>query len=239
MVTRDPDTPSIGEPDRFEIAADEDASRFSSGDSELDELILDALNRMGDVGGEAEQRYQEALEPLHERHEAVVDAVSAAVLEGTRGERYLERWGLTHLLVELRSPRAATTFDELLAQPIPEEKSPDTHLFSSRAEELTIRSAAIDGLEALAAGGDEEASEILLRHLDSEHFTIRRAVVQALRAAGDDAVLRQVRERLDAQGESELMDIDRADVTDVPQATGGLFLKHTADDAPPPPEPRS
>lgn len=237
MATRDPDTPTIEEPDGLEIVTENATARFSSGDAELDELALNALNRMGDVGSDAERRYQEALEPLRERREEIVDAVSESLLRGTPEERYIERWRLTHLLVELRAPRAAATFDDLLQQPIPEELSPETHLFSTRAEELTIRSAAVDGLEALAAGGDEQAREMLLRHLDSEHFTVRRAVVQALRATGDDEMVGRLRDHLEERGEPELFDIVRVDVTEVPQATGGLFRKHAERDEAPPPEP--
>jgi HEAT repeat protein len=65
---RGPDTPSIGGTDRLSEGPRRQAFRFrASGDSDLNDLIGQAMTRMGGVGENAERVYREAIDRLRVR----------------------------------------------------------------------------------------------------------------------------------------------------------------------------
>jgi hypothetical protein len=72
------DTPFLGAPDTLDAKVVEHPFSFrGSGDDRLNALIVEAVNRMGGAGEDAEERSQRALEPLKERADEAVDVVFA------------------------------------------------------------------------------------------------------------------------------------------------------------------
>jgi HEAT repeats len=235
---RSPDTPNIGGTDRLSEGARRQAFRFrASGDSDLNDLIGQAMTRMGGVGENAERVYREAIDRLRPRAEAVAAAVRGEYFDLDE-DQYLERWGLVQLLAELEHPATLEVLGDVLDSPIPPERAPDPHSFSTVGEEVMIRTTAIEALARLSARGDDDAQELLLRLVRNETFSIRRAAVQALVATGDEDLIRRVRELLEERGEERLLNIRPIDVQQAPQAQGGLFLVHPdTKQVVPPPDP--
>ena len=220
------DTPSLGGPDTLEIKRIEHPFSFPDGeDKELHSLIVDAVDRMGGVGDDAEDRYQAALESLRKRADDVLEAVIHAY-QALPEDGYLDRWSLVHLVAELRSPRALGFLDEVVASAIPDERYPDSHDLTTVTEEVMIRTTAVDGIVRLSADGLEEARGVLLRQARNPQFSIRRACVQGLMETGTEKDQEELRAILRENGDERLLEIRRMDVREVPQATGGLFLVH-------------
>jgi len=218
------DTPVLRTPDTLEIKVAEHPFLFrGSRNKEVNSLIVEAVNRMGGVGDDAEEKYRRALEALKSHAGEVIDIV-AAEYESLPEERYLDRWSLVQLLSELRDPKAVKVLNGIIASKIPPEKFKESHDFSSVTEEVIIRTTAVDGLAKLSANGVEEARRALLRHSGSRVFSIRRASVQGLMETGTDEDKKELRTKLKAKGEERLLKIRRVDVRQVPQATGGRFV---------------
>jgi hypothetical protein len=188
-------------------------------------LVLNAVNAMGGSGSDAESHYQRALTSVRDSADEVVRLIASR--EGFASvpeEHYVARWSLVQLLADLESPATVGLLAEILGAPIPEERSKDPHSVSTVAEEVMIRTTAVDGLERLGRQGVDEARELLLRYVEHEQFSVRRACAQALVAIGNRDDLGRLGERLRARDEAWLLDVRRTDVRQVSQAEGGLFL---------------
>jgi hypothetical protein len=185
MVSRkSPDTPFLGGPDTVETKVVEHPFSFrGSRDRELNGLIVEAVNRMGGVGDDAEDHYQRALDALRQRGDAALPVILAAY-EGLPEDGYLDRWSLVHLLSELRSPQATTALNRIVTSRIPPERAKESHDVSTVSEEVMIRTTAVEGLVRLSADGVEGARKALLRHAGHRMFSIRRACVQGLVETG-------------------------------------------------------
>jgi hypothetical protein len=231
------DTPFLEGPDTVETTVVEHPFSFrGSQDRRLNALIVEAINRMGGVGENAERNYQQALEELRKRGEDAVD-VLAGEYEALPEDRYFDRWSLVQLLSELRQPAAAAPLNRIITSRIPAEKAKGSHDASTVAEEVIIRTTAVEGVVRLSADGVEEARRILLRHARNRTFSIRRASVQGLLETGDDADKRELRALLKERNEQGLLRIKRMDVREVPEATGGRFVvSRDVKREPPPPE---
>jgi hypothetical protein len=221
---RSSDTPSLARPDTLEINVTENPFSFrESADEELNALVVDAVNRMGGVGADAEGSYQRALEALRARSDDALD-VLVAEYWALPEEQYLDRWSLVHLMSELRHPKAAPELNRIITSRIPAEKAKGSHDASTVAEEVMIRTTAVEGVVRLSADGVEEARKILLRHAVNRTFSIRRASVQGLVETGTDEDRKQLRAVLKEKGQEHLLSIKRMDVREAPQATGGRFV---------------
>jgi hypothetical protein len=229
------DRPIVEPPDTLEIEVVEHPFSFRrSDDKELNALIVEAVNRMGGMGDDAEERYQRALEDLKKRAEEVVGVV-AAEYRDLPEESYLDRWSLVHLLAELRHPAALGILEDILSSEIPPERSPDPHGFSTAGEEVMIRTTAVEALVRLSGEGVQDARELLLKYAEHPNFSVRRACVQGVMETGRDEDQERLRETLKRAGEDRLLTIERVDVRKVPQATGGRFLVHPETKGEPPP----
>jgi hypothetical protein len=229
------DTPFLGGPDSVQVRAVEHPFSFrDSSDAELQALVVDAVNKMGGVGEDAEDNYQRALTALAQRADDAVDVI-VTEYEALPEERYLDRWSLVHLLAELRQPAAAGALNRIITSRIPAEKARGSHDASTVAEEVMIRTTAVEGVVRLSADGLEEARKILLRHARNRTFSIRRASVQGLMETGTDADRKELRALLKERGDERLLRIQRMDVREVPQPIGGRFVVHpdTKHEAPP------
>ncbi|MBA2357963.1 MAG: hypothetical protein H0V84_05985 [Actinobacteria bacterium] len=223
---KSPDTPLLGDPDTLETKVVEHPFSFrGSEDKELNALIIEAVNRMGGTGADAEDNYRRALDELGKRAAEAFEVI-VAEYEALPEDRYLDRWSLVHLLAELRQPEAAGALNRIITSRIPAEKARGSHDASTVAEEVIIRTTAVEGVVRLSADGVEEARKILLRHASNRTFSIRRASVQGLLETGEDTDKRELRALLKERGEQSLLRIKRVDVREVPQATGGRFVTH-------------
>ena len=230
------DTPFLGGPDTIETKVVEHPFAFrNSEDADLNALIVEAVNRMGGTGDNAEDDYRRALEALGKRADEALDVI-VAEYESLPEDSYLDRWSLVHLLSELRRPEAAGALNRIITSRIPAEKAKGAHDASTVAEEVIIRTTAVEGIVRLSADGVEEARKILLRHARNRTFSIRRASVQGLLETGEDSDRRELRALLKERGEEQLLRIRRIDVREAPQATGGRFVVHpeVKREAPPP-----
>jgi hypothetical protein len=208
------DTPFLATPDTLEIRQAEHPFSFqASKDEKLNAVIVNAINRMGGVGDDAEENYRRALRSLTKWGPGDLPE-----------DRYLDRWSLVQLLVELRYPEAVEPLNRIIAARIPAEKFRKSHDMSTVAEEVTIRTTAVEGLVRLSADGVAEAREMLLKHAGHRTFSIRRACVQGLMQTGTDDDKRKLRRLLKERKEEGLLKIRRVDVRSVPQAIGGRFV---------------
>jgi HEAT repeat protein len=236
LPSKSTDTPFLARPDTLEIQQAEHPFSFrNSEDKDLNALIVEAINRMGGVGDDAEENYRRALNSLTKRGPGVLDVI-AAEYEDLPEDCYLDRWSLVQLVVELRYPEAVKPLNRIIAARIPAEKLRKSHDMSTVAEEVMIRTTAVEGLVRLSADGVAEARELLLKHAAHRTFSIRRACVQGLMETGSDEDKRKLRRLLKARDEEGLLKIKRADVRRVPQPIGGRFVvpADLKSDAPPP-----
>lgn len=229
------DTPSLEPGDALEVEVIPHSFQFRhcADDPELVEAIVDAVNAMGGAGDCAEDDYQEALSALRRR----TKKASAAIVgeyQALPEDDYLGRWSLVMLLTELGHRDSVRLFAEILESRIPEERSPNPHSFTTVGEEVMIRTTVVEGLERLAAEGNDDAVEVLLANVNHDNFSIRRASVQALIATGGDDMRERLIEVLPSR-HHDLLRIERRDVRTVEQAQGGLFLKPTEQDRTPRP----
>jgi hypothetical protein len=236
MVTRkSPDTPFLGRPDTLKVTVTEHPFSFpDSADKRLSALVVEAVNRMGGFGDNAEDDYQQAIEGLRARGDDVLDVIVAAY-EALPEDRYLDRWSLVQLMAELRHPGAVKALNRIIGSRIPAEQAKGLHNASTVAEEVMIRTTAVEAVVRLSADGVEEAGAVLLRHAKSRTFSIRRACVQGVLETGTDQDKRQLRAILKERGDQDLLKVKRMDVREVPQATGGRFVVNPSvkDDPPP------
>jgi HEAT repeat protein len=131
-------------------------------------------------------------------------------------ERSHERWSLVYLLSRLGHPVSLPALEAIAAEPLPRERADDPHHGGTTAREVMIRTTAAEGLGDLAAAGDREAIDRLLRHA-SHHpvFSVRRTCAQAyLEHGGPDA--RGVLLRALPPGEHFVVDLRVIDPGDVP-----------------------
>jgi len=230
------DTPFLATPDTLEIRQTEHPFSFrNSKDEKLNALIVEAVNRMGDVGDDAEENYRRALNSLTKRGPGVLDVI-VAEYENLPEDSYLDRWSLVQLLIELRYPEAVKPLNRIISAKIPAEKVRRSHDMSTVAEEVMIRTSAVEDLVRLSADGVAEAREMLLKYAGHRTFSIRRACVQGLMQTGTDDDKRKLRRLLKERKEEGLLKIKQVDVRSVPQAIGGRFVvpPQVKSEAPPP-----
>src|SRR6266404_4833386 len=236
MNSKSSDTPFLARPDTLETKRTEHPFSFrTSKAKDLNALVVEAINRMGGVGDDAEENYRRALNSLTKSGPRVLDVILAEY-EDLPEDRYLDRWSLVQLVAELRYPEAVKPLNRIIAARIPAEKAKGSHDVSTVAEEVMIRTTAVEGLVRLSADGVAEARELLLKHAGNRTFSIRRACVQGLMETGTDDDKRKLRRLLKERKEEGLLKIRRVDVRSVPQPLGGRFVvpPQVKSEAPPP-----
>ncbi|HEX4697211.1 MAG TPA: hypothetical protein VH254_06025 [Candidatus Udaeobacter sp.] len=236
LPSKSSDTPFLASPDTLETQRVEHPFSFrSSKDEKLNGLIVEAINRMGGVGDDAEENYRRTLSSLRKSGLSVLELI-AAEYEDLPEDSYLDRWSLVQLLAELRYPEAVKPLNRIIAARIPAEKLRKSHDMSTVGEEVMIRTTAIEGLVRLSADGVAEAREALLRHAGHRTFSIRRACVQGLMQTGTDDDKRKLRRLLKERKEEGLLKIKQVNVRSVPQPIGGRFVvpPQVKSEAPPP-----
>jgi len=227
------DAPTSDRGDSVEVQTRPHAFSFKANpDNPLNETIVDAVNRMGGIGDDAEALYQAALEALRKQSKRVV-AIVAAEYKELPEDQYVDRWSLVHLLAELKDSSSLPVLDEILSSQIPPERSKHLHSFSTVGEEIIIRTAAVEAVTRIA-NKNKKALEVLLKHAQHKNFSIKRASIQGYLEQGDKDA-REVLAKALPKKEHYILDIRRIDVREAPQAEGGLFLASRDRDELPPP----
>lgn len=205
----------------------------------LNDAIVDAVNRMGGVGDDAERFYQDSINALRKNETAVIPIVLSEYKDLSE-DRYLDRWSLVQLLAELSSPLSLVALDEIIESQIPAERFKDPSNFSSVGEEVIIRTTAVEAVTRIAAKANPEALGILLKHARHANFSVKRACIQGYLAHGGadarDKLLRAI-----AESDRRILDIRREDVRRIPQPTAGKYVRrpdsHDTPRIPPPYKP--
>ncbi len=229
------DTPKLDRDDSLKVQVKSHPFTFKeSPNNPLNERIVEAINRMGGVGEDAEANYQSALDALCRKSKEVV-SIAAGEYRSLPKEQYLDRWSLVQLLAELKDPSSLPYLDEILSSQIPSEESTDPHGFTTVGEEVMIRTTVVEAVTRIAADGNSRALELLLKHARHENFSVKRASIQGYLVHGGanarEALLKALPER-----DHHILHIRSRDVREVPQAQGGLFLVSRDKDSLPPPQ---
>jgi hypothetical protein len=234
IKTRAIDGPRIAPGDALRVNVQPHPFNFAKYPQDpLNDLIVDAINKMGATGEEAEKLYQDALDRLRPCADKVIDIVHAEYASMPE-EQYLDRWSLIQLVAELRSPSSLRLLDDILGSAIPPEQSRNPHSFTSVGEEVMIRTTAVEALTRMAAEGNPQALALLLKYSRHPTFSVKRAAVQGYLEHGGSKARAELLKVL-PKDEHFILNIRRADVRDVPQAQGGLHLvcPDAQDDGPP------
>lgn len=197
----------------------------------LNEQIVEAVNRMGGAGDNAEANYQTALETLLQN---VTEVVSIVTLEyrDLPENQYLDRWSLIQLLTELGHPASIPLLGEILSSRIPPERSNDPHSFTTVGEEVMIRTTAVEALTQMSANENSEALELLIIHTRHENFSVKRSCIQGYLANGGENARETLLEVL-PESEHFILNIRCEDVRNVPQPRGENYLVRPETDRPP------
>jgi len=224
--------------DSLKIKVTSHPFRFEkSPDKALNELIVEAINSMGATGENAEKTYQKSLEKLRPNAEKVLSII-VSEYASLPEMQYLNRWSLIQLLAELKHPSSLKPLDEILITPIPPERSKDPRVFSTRKEEVIIRTTAIEAVTRIAAEDNKEATDILLKHSRHENFSIKRAAIQGYLKVGGEIAKKRLLETMPKK-DRYIANIQQTDVRLVPQPPVEEFAKPPEiDDSPKKSRPR-
>jgi len=187
-------------------------------DKELKERIIETINQMGDFGDNAEGVYQESLKRLQTDAEKVVSIIGEEY-ETLPESQYNNRWSLIQLLAELKHPTSLSILDKILSNPIPPEKSKTPQYFSTRGEEIIIRTTAIEAIVRIAAKRKSEVADLLLKHMQHKNFSVKRAAIQGYLSLGIENARKILLDKLH-KNDHYILEIQRMDVNKIPQAHG-------------------
>ena len=120
----------------------------------------------------------------------------AAAYRNAPERSYPLRWALVYAATKVQAAQALPFLDGVLADAIPPEQSDDIHLFSTVAEETSLRCRAVEGIASLAAT-HPDARNALVKQLRHPSFAVRVTATMALRELpgrpiGDDEIRRQL-----------------------------------------------
>ncbi len=162
-------------------------------------------------GEGAEQREAEALARLKVETDRALSDIEATY-DRAREDDYPLRWALVYGAGQLGVPASVAFLERVLEAEIPPERSDDIHLFSTVAEETSLRCQAIYGMASLASAGDDRARASLLAQLSHPSYTVRVIACQVLRGfAGDD----EIRRRLPAEEAETVLTIRQISVDEL------------------------
>jgi hypothetical protein len=163
---------------------------------EVGELVGTWLEAAFTAGEGAEQREAEALGRLRAQREHALTEIATTYTRAGQGHHSL-RWALVYAAGQLGGRDSLAFLERVLEQEMPTERSNDIHLFSTVAEETSIRCQAVRGISSLASAGDELARASLLAQLSHPQLTVRVVACQEVRDLPGEPVLDQeIRGRL-------------------------------------------
>ncbi|MCI0434124.1 MAG: hypothetical protein L0271_10890 [Gemmatimonadetes bacterium] len=196
---------------------------FQGRDPSVAARILEAVNRMGGVGDDAEEKYQSLIHALRSDSADIVRAIGSE-LSAVPETRHLDRWSLIQLLAELRDPAALGVLDNLLSRDLPPELSRDPHSRSTLRQETINLTTAVEAIARIAADDNAQARELLLKHASHQSLSVRRACIQAYLAYGGGNARGKLLELL-PKNDHWLLDVRRIDVRESPPLYGADFTR--------------
>lgn len=188
--------------------------QFKRTDKRLADRILEAINRMGAVGNDAEEKYQKSLKELKPHATNVVEAIGEE-LKLVPTTQYLDRWSLIQLLADLQDPASLPLLDTILSSKMPTELYKDPHARSSLRQETINLTTAVEAITRIASEHNRQATELLLKHTAHESLSVRRASVQGYLLYGGGEAREKLLKHLPQQ-DHYLLDIRKMDIQDVP-----------------------
>jgi hypothetical protein len=188
---------------------------------EVSELLRLWLEAAFTEGEGAEQREAEALARLRAGTErALSDIVSA--YDQAREDDYALRWALVYGAGQLGIGASLGFLERVLEAEIPPERSNDIHLFSTVAEETSLRCQAVRGISSLASAGNDDARASLLTQLSHASDTVRVIACQVLRGLpGKPVADEEIRRRLPPEDAERVLTIRQISVEELEPLLGG------------------
>lgn len=187
-----------------------------SGDERLYQGLLHLTALMTANGRNADEDYQVALREHREDEEFAVLVLKT--LDRLEESRYLERWALVQLAIDLEHPVAGDYLAHFVRSPIPEERSEDTaHGLSTVTEEVILRTTAIEGLARLFRRHVDSSDTLLDVIASSDYVAMRRAAWFALVDGGRRDALERARALLEEHGYGWIAELRRVPVQEAEQ----------------------
>lgn len=187
-----------------------------TGDERFHRMLVELTQAMTASGRGADEAYHAALNRAREDEEFAVVVVKT--LEALEEERYVERWAMVQLIIDLNHPVTADFLMDFVRRPIPEERSEDTvHGLSTVTEEVVLRTTAIEGLARLTQHGVDPSDALLELVADAEYVALRRAAWIALLDRGHERAIRDARHLLEERGFGWIADLRRLSVDEAEQ----------------------
>jgi hypothetical protein len=178
--------------------------------------LKEALREMYSQGEDAADRHDRAVESLKDDPEETMVAVTAAYGRCPT-EDYPQRQALVRTAGTIEDPGMLPFLASVALSEIPPEQSPDPHGFSTVAEETIISMTAVEAISRLAQKGDERASEILMKCVESPSFSVRRTAVTELMSTPYGADRRADIEALVPPELRFIFDMKKTSITEVRQ----------------------
>jgi hypothetical protein len=227
------DSPKLNKDDNLKIKVIPHPFSFKNSKNKvLNNLIVEVVNLMGGIGECAEQNYKCAIEKILKNKSNVLKIITDELSE-MPAEKYLDRWSLMYLLIELKSSKSLNYLAEIIESEIPPEKSKSAHDFTTVGEEVIIRTTAVEGVFRLAFDGDKNALEILYKNITNKNFSIKRACIQAILEIDKENGEKNIIKRLPKE-EHFIISITKKHPSEVKTIQGGLQLKSKSKDELPP-----
>ncbi|HEX7483185.1 MAG TPA: hypothetical protein VF350_06940 [Candidatus Bathyarchaeia archaeon] len=132
---------------------------------------------------------------------------------------YNAKWLLVYCTSQFELPEFIDLLKEIAQSEIPPEKSKNLHLFSTIAEETTIRLRAVEGLKSIARTDNKEAESVLFELLKSNYITLSIASCQGLLEINEDNKTKIL--TMLPKERQFIIDIKRKDIKEIP------FIKNT------------
>jgi hypothetical protein len=178
--------------------------------------LRDVITAMYAGGPDAQEIHDQAVERLKRDPEEMMVAVIAAYGRCPASD-YPLRQALVHAATVMGHPAALPFLISVALSDIPAETSPDTHSFSTVAEETILRMAAVDGIVNHATLRNRHAIDALMRCVESPSFSIRRAAVLGLMASPGARRLRPRIQALIPRDQHFIFDLKKISVRDATQ----------------------
>lgn len=125
------------------------------------------------------ERVSQLMDVLKEDRDAGIAEVRR-LYEAVPAEDYDFRWALVNLATMFEHVGALSFLDAVVKTPIPPERSGERHRFPTVTRELMIRVRALEGVRLIATAGHDAARQLLLDHVKSSHFSIRKSAALGL-----------------------------------------------------------
>jgi len=208
------------------------------GHARLRALVRNYVAAAHDVGEEADERLRRTIDDLRRESAPAVVEIARALGEAPAKD-FPARAALIHAAAALEHSDALPLLVTLVDTPVPPEREAPSHGLGTTAEEIILRTTAVEGVGRAARDGDEAALSALIRFIESPVFSIRRASVQAaLFARPDDDAVRQRLLAALPRDQHFLLDLKQLSVGEVEQPEGDQHRKRGQSTAPPDPADR-